>query len=190
MLQADYQPCLELQMPASTIDHTELRRLIESEKVTQAKAAELLGCSVSCIERTCKRLGLQTQRSGPRSGEGHPDWNGGVTVISGYRHVWSNTHPHRSKRNYVAEHRLVAEAMLGRYLEPHEVVHHRNGDRLDNRPENLEVFAKNSDHLKHELKGRVPNWTEDGLRRMQEGIARSARKRKGIPRDQWTKSCG
>ena len=50
----------------------------------------------------------------------------------------------RGLRNYdIREHRLVMEGILGRYLQPWENVHHKDGDRQNNEPDNLEFWTVN-----------------------------------------------
>lgn len=45
-------------------------------------------------------------------------------------------------------HRRIAEAMLGRPLKKGEVVHHIDGNKLNNTPANLEVLPSQSEHCK------------------------------------------
>lgn len=46
------------------------------------------------------------------------------------------------------EHRVVAEQILGRELRPGEVVHHIDGDKRNNAPENLKVFPSQAEHAR------------------------------------------
>ena len=79
------------------------------------------------------------------SGESNPNWRGGNTYHkSGYVMTYAPDHPRVRQRKgsrYVFEHILVMEKHLGRHLLSGENVHHKNGVKDDNRPENLELWV-------------------------------------------------
>lgn len=66
---------------------------------------------------------------------------GRTADAQGYIKLWKPDHPNANGHGYVLEHRLVMSEMLGRPLRDDETVHHKNGKRDDNRPENLELWS-------------------------------------------------
>lgn len=81
-------------------------------------------CSRSCAMTNRVRLGMVKSHS-----EGHV-----INHSAGYRQI-------KNGGVWVMQHRLVMAQVLGRPLERHERVHHKNGNRADNRPENLELWG-------------------------------------------------
>lgn len=94
----------------------------------------------SLVHGRSKTCGHLRRRVGPEN----PGWKGGKTKnVLGYV-VINGTKTGGKYPNRKLEHRAVMEKVLGRPLLPSEKVHHRNGIRNDNRPENLEVWV--TDH--------------------------------------------
>lgn len=88
-----------------------------------------------------------------------PDWSRSI-ILNGYRLVFCPDHPNAWKVNftgYVYEHRLVVERRIGRLLARTEIVHHRDQDRLNNAPENLEVMTQAEHARQHQLARRHPD---------------------------------
>jgi hypothetical protein len=114
---------------------------------TQEAVAHQYGCNRSMVAQMMKTMGIPHHYD--KSGSKNPKWRGGKRKDNdGYVQVYCPNHPFKTVRNEVPEHRLVMESKLGRYLEPHEIVHHKNECKDDNMPNNLELITNIAEHVR------------------------------------------
>ena len=106
-------------------------------KVKPSHYDKRITCSKECYKKHCSN----------KKGDKSPNWKGGEQYhINGWKWVYCPNHPNAHK-NMVAEHRLIMEKHLRRYLTSNEIVHHKDNNKLNNDILNLELTNK-SEHMK------------------------------------------
>lgn len=125
------------------------------------------------------------------SGSNSPHWRGGISYAGTkgvYRCVTAKDHPNAmnqgGSRRYVLEHRFVMSQALGRPLLRSEHVHHKNGDKMDNRLENLELLSS-VEHARRHMRLNNISKEEHHVRSVKAGqmsaLVRALRKSQGSP---------
>jgi predicted RNA-binding Zn-ribbon protein involved in translation (DUF1610 family) len=84
-------------------------------------------------------------------------WNIEGTASCGkYIYAIVHSHPKAIDHGYVLLHRVLMENKIGRMLLSNEVVHHKNGNKRDNRIQNLQLMTVAEHNLTHAQQNRKP----------------------------------
>ncbi len=87
----------------------------------------------------------KTDKKHYNCGSTHPNWKGG-RYESGRAYIHKPEHPNSDCRGYIMEHILIAEAALGFYLPEKSVIHHIDGNPLNNSNSNLVICQDQGYH--------------------------------------------
>ena len=158
------------------IPKSELIKHYCEEELSEEEVAVIYLCCRTTIHRRLIEAGIRLRNQSEalksyykkypdgRSREKSGTWKGGKTIVSGYVRVLKPEHPRAYKNGYVAEHILAWEQANNKSLPIKWIVHHLNGIKIDNRPENLAAMPSKKhailipelerkiQHLEQELK--------------------------------------
>jgi hypothetical protein len=133
----------------------ELKRLYWKKNMTYKEIAKYLGFPNGArVQHLMEKYNISRRKQSKRNqyGLNNTNWNGGKKTLNGYIMIRKVDHP-RNVNGYVPKHILIMEEKLGRRLKlfgfnntNNETVHHINGNKKDNRIDNLKLM-KLGDHV-------------------------------------------
>ena len=146
-----------------------LEDLYLNQKLTQQKIAEVLGVTRKRVKFYLDKYGIPRRSKREiyelLSGPNNYRWKGGRHPTRwGYIIVKCPGHHKTNHQGYVREHVLIWEKVNGRELPLGWVIHHINGIKDDNRPENLMAMPKRghlSDLLLRSAQARIKELEEE-----------------------------
>ena len=105
------------------------------------KAAQFFGCSLSTIKKYKDKQIKKQKKTITINELKHFVISGYVTRLepNGYLYVYCPMHPRVISKKYIAEHVLIMESHVGRFMEKGELVHHKDGNKQNNNIQNLEI---------------------------------------------------
>lgn len=96
-------------------------------------------CSASCEAKNRSAISTMSR---------NPGWKGGIHVgTRGYTYLRDPGHHRAMKNGYVKRADVVLESKIGRPLKKHEIAHHKDRNKANDAPENLELTTV-SDHAR------------------------------------------
>ncbi len=100
-------------------------------------------CSTNCanLSNALSNSKSKTGNKNPMFGKVPVNFKGKKINYHGYVEIFAPKHP-RARCKFVLEHRLVMEKDVGRFLRAEEVVHHKDGNKKNNKINNL-ILCKN-----------------------------------------------
>ena len=129
------------------LDNIRIKELYVDKKLSLWQIANEFNCNKATISDRLKKQGVEVKGGGwVHPMELNPTWKGGKTHSQGYVLVMNKTHRRANTNGYVWEHILVWENTHKKELPKGWVIHHLNGIKDDNRPENL-LAMKRGEHI-------------------------------------------
>ena len=139
------------------IDDKEICRLYSTGEKNSVQLAKMYEISSPSIRQILHKYNIpmrKREQNGEKNhmygrlSKGNPNWKGGIAYRNGYKMIHYPEHP-KNQNGYVYEHRIIMEDLLNRILGNKETIHHKNGNKLDNSMENLELIIKSEHQRLH-----------------------------------------